>query len=162
MPGSKPADLDFDKDGVHINNVTENDRKQLAAARSIYDNLINQKNNLPTKTITYTEDLGNGPETWTEVVPDFSKLEPVNYIDADGNVQTYAVDPNDPALNKDMGFTVGVIDHLHDDIATRFPSINKSQKVSVKENPGGPTEITFGLPRFGIEVIELDDTGGAQ
>ena len=35
------AELDFDKDGVHINNVT--DKKELAAARSIYDNLINQK-----------------------------------------------------------------------------------------------------------------------
>ena len=27
---------------------------------------------------------------------------------------------------------------------------------------GDPAEITFGLQRFAIEVIELDDTGGAQ
>ena len=50
---------------MNINNVTENDRKQLAAARGIYDNIAKQAETL-TKDITYTMDLGNGVETWTE------------------------------------------------------------------------------------------------
>ena len=39
---------------------------------------------------------------FTEVVPIFLNLEPVNYIDA-GNVQTYAVDPNDPVETDMVG-----------------------------------------------------------
>ena len=61
------------------------------------------------------------------VVPDLSKLEPVNYIDANGNVQTYAVDPNNK-VNKDNGWTGGAISSITSDIATEFPSITSNHR----------------------------------
>jgi len=162
LPGSKPADLGYEADsGVNINNVTENDRKQLAAARGIYDNIAKQAETLPTKDITYTMDIGNGVETWTETVPDLSKLEPVNYIDANGNVQTYTVDPN--KVNLDNGWTGGAISSIKSDIATEFPSITSGSIRQPKQlEAGDPARVNIGTDTFAIEVIELDDTGGAQ
>ena len=158
LPGSKPADIE----GVHINNLTESDRKQLGAARSIYDNIAEQTKTLPTKDITYTIDLGNGVETWTETVPDLTKLEPVKYLDANGNVQTYTVDPS--KVDTENGWTYGVINSIKGDIATEFPSITTADPTrQIEQVPGQPAQIIAGKSDvFAIEVIELDDTGGAQ
>ena len=157
LPGSKAMELE----GVIDSNITENDKKQLGAASSIYDNIAKQAETLPTKDITYTVETDNGVETWTETVPDLTKLQPVKYLDSNGNVQTYIVDTN--RIDVDNGWNVGAINGIKSDIADEFPSIitSNTRKGDRFDSNGLRIEATPG-DVFAIEALDLDETGGAQ
>ena len=157
LPGSKAMELE----GVTDSNINEDDRKQLGAASSIYDNIAKQAETLPTKDITYTVETDNGVETWTETVPDLTKLQPVKYLDSNGNVQTYIVDTS--RIDVDNGWNAGAINGIKSDIADEFPSIITSNtRKADRFDPNGPTQIEFTGDVFAIEALDLDETGGAQ
>ena len=158
LPGSKAMELE----GVIDSNITENDKKQLGAASSIYDNIAKQAETLPTKDITYTLETDNGVETWTETVPDLTKLQPVKYLDSNGNVQTYIVDTS--KIDVDNGWNVGAINGIKSDIADEFPSIiTANTRKADRFDPNGPTQIEATPGNvFAIEALDLDETGGAQ
>ena len=50
-----------------------------------------------------------------------SFIEPVKYIDADGNVQEYVIDTS--KVDTENGWTVPMLDQMKKDIASKFPSI---------------------------------------
>ena len=152
-PGSQPAVL---SEGVDITGVTESDKKQLAAARSIYDNISKQAETLPRRTITQTY----GDETFVDQTPDLSKLEPVKYIDADGNVQEYIIDTS--KVDTEGGWTVTMLDEMKKDIASKFPSISTGKTEVKRSNQGLGEPLRIGVGTgdvFAIEVVAPEQEG---
>lgn len=153
LPGSKPAQIDGGaSEGVAIN---ETDKKELDAARSIYDNLANQQKDLPVTVVT--EELGG--EMVEFRYPDTSKFEPVKYVDKNGQVQEYIVpDHIQEKVNSTGGWTVGTVNAIKDDIANNFDSISTGGSdtgLQRSVDDPGITRITVnGKPKhFGIEVF---------
>ena len=146
-PGSQPAVLN---EGVDITGITESDKKQLAAARSIYDNISKQAETLPRRTLTQTY----GDETFVDQTPDMSFIEPVKYIDADGNVQEYVIDTS--KVDTENGWTVPMLDQMKKDIASKFPSIGTG-KTEVKRSSAGLGEpIRIGIGNGDVFAIEVE------
>ena len=153
LPGSKPAQIDGGaSEGIAIN---ESDKKELDAARTIYDNLANQQKDLPVTVVS--EELGG--QIYQVEYPDTSKFEPVKYIDKNGQVQEYIVpDSIQDEVNSTGGWTIGTVNAIKEDIASNFGSINTTDNntgLQRSVNDPGITRLSVSTKpkHFGIAVF---------
>jgi len=167
LPGEVEAELDVAEiEGIPLNTT---DKKELAAARSIFDNLSNQEKDLPTR----TEIEVYGGEEYAYEYPDTSKFAPVKYVDKFGQVQEYVVPPSVQAeVDRTGGWTVGAVNVLKEDIAKQFGSITTGDTRSGIKKVGSENRDSSGqlvieldgvADSFAIEVLVQEDlSSGAQ
>ena len=131
LPGSS-----VDMSNPAYENLTENEAKQLEAANTVMQNFENQIPSLPRIEKSYTFPDGT-VETWTD--PDWQQLQPVPYIDADGNVQTFnpidyfPSDVNDPTY----AFSPTVQGRMMQGLADSFPALEVGSYGSKEETSSG-------------------------
>ena len=117
LPGSS---VDMSTPGYE--NLTESEARQLEAANTVMNNFENQISSLPRVEKSYTFPDGT-VDTWTD--PDWQQLQPVPYIDADGNVQTFnpidyfPSDVNDPTY----AYSPTVQRRMMQGLADSFPAL---------------------------------------
>ena len=141
-------------------NIPESSAKQLDAANSIMQNFQNQMLSLPRVEKSYTFPDGT-VETWTD--PDFTQLQPVPYVDANGNVQTF--NPLDyfpsPSNEAEFGYSPTVQRRMMQGLVEGFPALDIGD--SNKKQPG---VTTLGGYSFTVvddnEQDENNETGGQQ
>ena len=80
--------------------MNEKQAREMSGARSIYNGIYEQLEDLPTVEDSITLDTG---EVLTWENPDFSKLQEVEYVDANGETKTF--DPSTVNWNTDGGWT---------------------------------------------------------
>lgn len=101
--------------------MNEKQAREMSGARSIYNGIYEQIEDLPTVEDSMTLDTG---EVLTWENPDFSKLQEVEYVDANGETKTF--DPSTVNWNTDGGWTPENQGRMMTTIADEFDDVNVS------------------------------------
>jgi GH24 family phage-related lysozyme (muramidase) len=131
LPGSS-----VDMSNPSYQNLTESEAKQLEAANTVMRNFENQIPSLPRIERTFTFPDGT-VDRWSD--PDWQQLQPVPYIDADGNVQTFnpidyfPSDVNDPRY----GYSPTVQGRMMQGLADNFPALEVGNYGGKEESSSG-------------------------
>jgi hypothetical protein len=145
LPGS-----DVDYDLPEFQGVPPESVQEMTVARTVYDNIANQVSSLPkiAKTFTYPDGT-----TDVEMLPDFSQLQDVKYVDANGEIKTMK---SEDALTiiPEYGWTPEVSENIKRNIAKQLPSISVGTTTVNSESEGNVLRQEVGFPVFTIEKQE--------
>lgn len=145
LPGDR-----VDMSNPAYQNISESSARQLDAANSIMSNFENQMSSLPRVEKTYTFPDGT-VDTWTD--PDYTQIQPVPYVDANGNVKTF--NPLNyfpsPSNEAEFGYTPTVQGRMMQGLADDFPAleIGDSNKANKTDN------VTIG--GYSFKVVEENE-----
>jgi hypothetical protein len=115
--------------------------RQLQAALSIYDNITNQIRSLPK--IEVVDQYG------TDYLPDWTKMQDVRYVDADGTVKTISAETLNMQQFK-WGWTPTASEHVKNIIAQDFTNIDVGYLDRNNNSENGNTRLTISPPVFSI------------
>ena len=137
-------------------NVPEESARQFTAAQAVYDNITNQFVNLPfvQKSFTYPD---GKVDTWEE--RDLTQLQPVRYVDSNGNVQTF--NPLETGLLDDgMGWTPRNQEKVLSGIAENFDAVTFTRGGTGPQSGDGRTRVSIGFGNFAI--VDLNNEEGQE
>ena len=132
LPGDR-----VDMSNPAYQNMSESSAKQLDAATSIMNNIENQMASLPRVEKSYTFPDGT-VSNWTD--PDYTQLQPIQYVDANGNVQSFS--PLDyfpsPSNEAEFGYSPVVQRRMMQGLADDFPALEVGNYSKNEDNSSGP------------------------
>ena len=147
LPGDR-----VDMSNPAYQNMSESSAKQLDAANSIMVNIENQMASLPRVEKSYTFPDGE-VSTWTD--PDYIQLQPIPYVDANGNVQTFS--PLDyfpsPSNEAEFGYSPNVQAKIMQGLADGFPALDIGGNSPSSEDTDGKSRLEIS----GYSFIVTDD-----
>ena len=121
--------------------LTQDQAAQLTSARNVYDDMHTQIENLPRVDKTFSADFGNGMETWTESVPDTTAMQPIEYVDANGQTQT--VTPEQLGIVPGEVITLYTLNNAMVAVSDLYPLIGAGSPKSPDDDDGVlRTEVT--------------------
>lgn len=113
--------------------LTQTQASQLDSASSVYDNVYTQIENLPRKDVTYSYTHSDGRvETWTESLPDTSAIQPIEYVDANGQTQT--VTPQQLGITPGETITAATLSDVMSGISDLYPLIEAGAPKETSSN----------------------------
>lgn len=145
LPGS-----DVDYDLPEFQGVPPESAQEMTVARTVYDNIANQVSSLPKVAKTFTYPDGT---TDVEMLPDFSQLQDVKYVDANGEIKTMKSEDVLTVI-PEYGWTPTVSENIKRNIAKQLPSISVGTTTVNSESEGGVLRQEVGFPVFSIEKQE--------